>query len=54
MYTNTIIFDLQILLASFISLTQIDFDLKILLKLILDLNTHVLSSTSLTIDFGHL
>jgi len=54
MYTNTIIFNLQILLASFITLSQIDFYLKILLKLILDLNTHVLASTSLTIDFGRL
>ena len=54
MYTNTIIFNLQILLASFITLSQIYFYLKILLKLILDLNTHVLASTSLTIDFGRL
>jgi hypothetical protein len=54
MYAYTIIFDLQILLASFITLSQIDFDLKILFKLILDLNAHILASTSLTIDFSRL
>ena len=54
MNSNTIIFNLKELFVSFLTLSQIDFNLEILLQLILDLNAHVLAGTSLTIDFCRL
>ena len=54
MNSYTIILNLKELFISFLTLSQIYLNLKILLELILYLNAHVLAGTSLTIDFSRL